>query len=277
LRSLILFFQRHHLFLIFLALEGTGVFLLLRNNYIQRITFAKVTSSVSGNIHEQIENWRDYINLREQNHRLQSENTKLYNMLQESFYIEDTSRIFYSDSTKKQQRYAYLPAKVKNKAVNRQFNYLTLNRGIKGGIAEEMAVTGPEGIVGIVFGVSEHFATVMPVINRNFRVSVKFKKNNHFGSLAWDGRSYRHATMNEISLHIPVSIGDTVVVSGYSDNFPEGITVGTVDRVEQKDGSFYTIDVLLATDFRKLHYVTVVDDLMKTEQTKLEQKTVESQ
>jgi cell shape-determining protein MreC len=49
--------------------------------------------------------------------------------------------------------------------------------------------------------------------------------------------------------------------------------VGIVDNVEQKDGSFYTIDVLLATDFRKLHYVTVVEDLMKTERRELEQQT----
>jgi cell shape-determining protein MreC len=134
-----------------------------------------------------------------------------------------------------------------------------------------MAVIGPEGIVGIVYSVSEHFATVMPMINRNFRLSVKFKKNNHFGSLSWDGRSYRHANLNEIGLHVPVANGDTLVVSGFSDSFPEGIPVGVVDKVEQKDGSFYTITVLLATDFRKLHYVSVVEDLMKTEKQYLEQ------
>ena len=271
MRSLIRFFQKHHMLFIFLILEGMAVFLLIQNNYIQRIAFVKATNVVSGSIYERISIWRDYLNLREQNQQLQDENTQLRNMLPESFYIPDTSRIFYSDSNK-HRRYAYLPAQVINNSVNKQFNFMTLDRGKNGMIAEGMAVVGSEGIVGIVYGVSEYFATVMSVINRDFKVSVKFKKNDFFGSLSWDGRSYRHATLSEIPLHAPVSVGDTLVVSGFSGSFPEGIPVGLVEKIEQKDGSFFTIDVLLATDFRKLHFVTVVEDLMKTEKQEIEQK-----
>ena len=139
-----------------------------------------------------------------------------------------------------------------------------------------MAVAGPEGIVGIVYGASDHFATVIPVINRNFRVSARFKKNGFYGSLSWDGHSYRHAILNEIPLHAPVERGDSLVVTGYSSSFPAGIPVGVVDRIEQKDGSFYTIGVQLCTDFRKLHYVTVIKDLMKAEREKLELQTAET-
>ena len=259
---------------LFLILEGIGSFMLFRNNYIQRIAFVKATNVVSGSIYEQISVWSDYLNLREQNNQLQNENAELRNMLQTAFYVTDSSRTFHNDSSK-QRRYAHLPAKVVNNTVNKQFNFITVDRGTNAGIAENMAVTGPEGIVGIVYGVSERFATIMPVINRNFRVSAKIKKNNHFGSLAWDGRSYRHATLSEISLHVPVEVGDTIVVSGYSGNFPEGIPIGTVDKIEQKDGSFYTIDVLLATNFRKLYYVTIIDDFMKKEQLNLEQKALD--
>ena len=257
---------------IFLVLEVIAVILLLQNNYIQRIAFVKATNVVSGSIYEQISSWRDYLHLREQNRQLQEENTELRSMLPEAFYSTNTSRVFLPDSNKHRQ-YAYLSAKVVNNTVNKQYNFITIDRGKNEGVAEGMAVIGPEGIVGIVYGVSDHFARVLSVINRNFRVSVKFRKNNYFGSLSWDGRSYRYATLSEISLHVPVSKGDTLVVSGFSGSFPEGIPVGVVDKVEQKDGSFYTIDVLLATDFRKLHFVTIVDDLMKTEKHNLEQQT----
>ena len=276
MRSLIRFFHKHHMLFLFLILEGIAGFMLLRNNYIQRIAFVKVTNVVSGSIYERIDNWRDYLHLREQNQQLLGENEKLRGMLPASFFVPDTSRTIYNDPNK-HRRYAYLPAKVINNTANKQFNFVTLDRGKDGGVAVDMAVIGPDGIVGIVYGVSEQFATVIPVINRNFRVSAKFKKNNYFGSLTWDGRSYRHATLNEVSLHVPVSKGDTLVVSGYSDSFPEGIPVGVVDNVEQKDGSFYTIGVLLATDFRKLHFVTVVEDLMKEEQQNIEQQTSDMQ
>jgi len=270
MRSLIRFFQKHHMLFVFLLLEGLAGFLLLQNNYIQRIAFVKATNVVSGSIYEQISNWRDYLHLREQNRQLINENAKLRSMLPDAFYAADTSRMYHTNNIR---QYAYLPAKVVNNTVNRQFNFIMLDRGKNEGVAEDMAVIGPEGIVGIVYGVSNHHAKVLSVINRDFRVSVKLKKNNYYGSLSWDGRSYRHATLNEISLHVPVAVGDTLVVSGFSGSFPEGIPVGVVSKVEQKDGSFYTIEVLLATDFRKLHYVTVVEDLMKTEKQNLEQQT----
>jgi len=257
---------------LFIILEGIAGFMLLQNNYIQRIAFVKATNVVSGNIYERISIWRDYLYLREHNRQLQDENIQLRNMFSESFYTTDSLRTFHTDSGKL-RRYACYPAKLINNSVNKQFNFVTLDRGKKGGIAEGMAVIGPEGIVGMVYGVSEHFATVMSVINRDFKVSAKFKKNNYFGSLSWNGRSYRHATLSEIPLHAPVSVGDTLVVSGFSGSFPEGIPVGVVDKIEQKDGSFFTIDVLLATDFRKLHFVTVVEDLMKAEIQELEQQT----
>ena len=259
---------------VFLVLEGLAGFLLLQNNYIQRIAFVKATNVISGSIYEKISDWRDYLHLREQNLQLLDENAKLRSMLPEAFYTADTSRIFYTDTNRLRQ-YAYLPAKVVYNTVNKQYNYLTLDRGRNAGVEENMAVIGLDGIVGIVYGVSDHYAKVLSVINRDFKVSVKLKKNNYQGSLSWDGRSERHATLNEILLHVPVSVGDTLVVSGFSGSFPEGITVGTVSRIEQKDGSFYTIEVLLATDFRKLHYVTVVEDLMKTEKQNLEQQTSE--
>ena len=273
MRSLIRFFQRHRILFFFILLEGIAVMILFQNNYIQRITFVKASNIVSGNIHEQISNWRDYLYLREQNRLLLNENAKLRNMLPEAISLTDTSRIFSADSVGKLIRYAYLPAKVIDNSVNKQYNLMMIDRGNDKGIDEGMAVIGPEGIVGIVSGVTEHFARVLPVINRNFRVSAKFKKNNYYGSLSWDGRSYRHATLNEIPLHVPVSKGDTIVVSGYSDSFPEGVPVGIVDNVNQKDGSFYTIEILLATDFRKLFFVTVVDDQMKKEKQYLENQT----
>jgi rod shape-determining protein MreC len=197
-------------------------------------------------------------------------------MLPETFHVTDTVRIVEADSLNFRQ-YAYYQAKVINNTVNKQYNFITLDKGRNEGIAADMAVIGPEGIVGIVYGVSDHFATVISAINRNFRVSAKFKKNNFYGSLTWDGLSYRHAVLNEVPLHVPVETGDSLVVSGYSDSFPEGVPVGVVEKIEQKDGSFYTIKVLLSTDFRKLYYVTVVDDLMKTERQSIEHQISEEQ
>ena len=272
MRSLIRFFQKHRMLFLFLTLEGIAIIMLFQRNYIQRIAFVKTTHQVSGYFYEKISHWRDYLYLREQNRQLLEENINLRSMLPTAFYMADTARIVFSDQGKLRQ-YAYLSAKVIDNTVHKQYNLMMLDRGKDEGIEEGMAVISSEGIVGVVHEVYNHFSSVLPVINRNFRVSAKFKKNNYFGSLSWDGRSYRFATLNEIPLHVPVFKGDTIVVSGFSNSFPEGIPVGIVNRVEQKDGSFYTIEVLLATDFRKLFFVTVVDDKMKKDKQYLNNQT----
>ncbi|MDR1866373.1 MAG: rod shape-determining protein MreC [Bacteroidales bacterium] len=271
MHTLFRFFQRHHVFFLFLILEGIAVTLLIRNNYIQRISFARATGIVSGTIYEQISEWSNYLHLREINRRLVEENAQLRNGSLHSFYRTDSVVRFVYD-TAGLRKYVHVPAKVVNSTVNKQYNFLTLNKGEAHNISKDMAVTGPDGIVGIISGVSGHFATVLPVINRNFRISTKFKKNNFYGALTWNGRSYRHAELNEIPLHVPVEVGDTLVVTGFSSSFPEGSPVGTVSHFDKKDGNFYAIEVLLFTDFRNLHHVSVVHDLMKEEQENLEQK-----
>ena len=67
-----------------------------------------------------------------------------------------------------------------------------------------------------------------------------------------------------------VVIGDTVVTSGYSSIFPEGILVGTVTDFSREEGSFQSIRIRLSVDFRKLTYVNIIGNLEQEEQLELE-------
>jgi hypothetical protein len=46
--------------------------------------------------------------------------------------------------------------------------------------------------------------------------------------------------------------------------------VGTVSDFEKIGGDFYKITILLATDFKKLHFVDIIGNMKKTEQLELE-------
>jgi len=133
-----------------------------------------------------------------------------------------------------------------------------------------MGVIGPQGIVGIVLESSDNYSTVIPVINRDFRLSVKISKNNFVGILSWEGMSHRVASLNEIPFHADVAIGDSIVTSGYSAVFPEGLFVGNVKEVEQQEGNFYIIRIQLGTDFQKLFHVNVINNFNREEQVELE-------
>ena len=56
-----------------------------------------------------------------------------------------------------------------------------------------------------------------------------------------------------------VNKGDTIVTSGLSPIFPEGIPVGIVENSTLEEGaSYYTISVRLSTNFKRIKYVEVV-------------------
>lgn len=158
-------------------------------------------------------------------------------------------------------RYRFIPAEVINNSVSRQNNFITLNKGRKDGVKPEMGIVGPTGIVGIITKVSDHYSTGPTVLNRRWRVSAKIKGSNYFGSLVWDGLSSRTAQLNEIPYHVELAAGDTIITSGYSSVFPEGIMIGQIKRFDIGSGdNFYEIDVRLSTNFNTLTYVEVVQD-----------------
>jgi rod shape-determining protein MreC len=181
------------------------------------------------------------------------------------------SPLFFSVSdTILQQHYVYTGAEIVNNSTNRQKNFFTLSKGKKQGLDIDMAVASPDGVAGIIISSSDNFSIAMSLLNLDFRLSARMKSNGYFGSLTWDGRNYRYAMLNEIPQHVIVNKGDTVETTGYSAIFPKGILVGVVNDFEKEGGDFYKIRVLLATDFKKLNYVSVISNLRKTEEKELE-------
>jgi rod shape-determining protein MreC len=162
-----------------------------------------------------------------------------------------------------------VPAQVSGISVNKQYNRIILDKGRWDGLEPDMAVIAPEGVVGMITDVSEHFSLVMPVINRQFSLSVKIAKNHYFGALAWEGLSQTQASLNEIPNHVNVQTGDTIITSGFSLIFPEGIPVGEVVQVNEAEGNFHQIRLNLFVDFRRLTSVYVVNNEMYEEQIDL--------
>jgi rod shape-determining protein MreC len=269
MRNLLRLIVRYHFFFLFLLLEVISVLIVVQNNSFQRARFIGITRTVEGFFLETFGGIREYLILRQTNRDLQMENTLLRNQLdglnRKMQALEGTR----SDSVPRRQ-FSYIPAQVINSSTNKQFNFITLNKGRHHGIEPEMAVISPRGVVGVVYAVSGNFSTVIPMINRDFRLSAKIKRNGYFGSLSWSGSGHGTAILEEIPYHVELHPGDTVVTSGYSAIFPEGIMVGTVRDFEAVEGNFYTITVDIAVDYKKLSHVYVIRNLLREEQLELE-------
>jgi rod shape-determining protein MreC len=246
MRNLFLLLWRNNFTLLFLFLWSVCFTLVYRNNNFQQATTFNSASRVSGAILESVNSVKEYIFLKENNERLARENARLKGMVLDARYDSDTVRTLVND-TVFQQQYAYIAAKVVNNSINRRNNYLTLNRGRMHGVKKDMGVIAPTGVVGIVKDVSDHYCTVMSVLHKNTSISTRFKKNNYFGSLVWNGGDNSEATLREVAKHVKFEKGDTLVTTVYSLVFPEGVMVGTVKDFEIRAGdNFYTITVKLS-------------------------------
>ena len=274
MRSLINFLLRIHFFLLFILIEVFSIVLLLNNNNFHRAKFVNFARELSGTLYQKSSNFKQYLSLVEENERLAEENNRLLNII-ESTYKSDEFFFRSVNDTIYNQRYKYTSADIVNNSVNKKHNFITLDKGSLLGIRPEMAVVADGSIVGIVKGVSKNYSTVISLLNLDFKVSAKIKKNEYFGSLSWDGQGYETALLKEIPLHADIQIGDTIVTSGFSSIFPEGIMIGYVKSFEEKGGSFYEIKVKLSTDFKNLSKVNIVGNLLQKEELELEEQTIE--
>ncbi len=270
MRNLFKFIIRYHVTVLFIILESISFSITIQNNFYQRSSFLNSTAEISGNIYRVYSSVIEYFNIIHENDKLALENTALRKLLK-SNYIDYNPKIQHTNDLLYKQKYDYINAKVINNSVFRQANYITLNKGKHQGIKPDMGVINSQGIVGIIKDVSPNFSIVIPAININAHISAKIKKSDYFGTLSWNGLDYRYALLNEIPFHIKIAKGDTVVTSGYSSIFPEGIMIGVIKNFNFNEGNdFYNIDVTLSTDFMNLNHVNVICNLLKDEQKELE-------
>jgi rod shape-determining protein MreC len=269
MRNLLNFLLKYNNIFVFLILEGIALYLLTNGNTYHNSRMVKGMQGVTKGLEERINNVRSYLNLREINSSLASENSVLKNRIEQLAGKENLNFVSVTDSLFR-QKYQYTSARVIKNSVNRQKNYFTLDKGTRQGIRKDMAVTNGRDAVGAIVGCSENFSVAISLLNLDFRLSARIRSNGYFGSLSWDGRNYRHAVLNEIPQHITVNIGDTIETTGYSAIFPEDIGIGTVSDLKKSGSDFYIITIELFADFKKLQYVNVIGNLRRTELLELE-------
>lgn len=254
MQSLLRILARYSNFLVFIALEVAAFMLLSWNNVYPRSSMMSTANDVIAWQHEQLSEMKGYFSLRAQNEQLAAENAALRN------------QISAMDSAKTGEDIHYMPAKVVQMTTDQLHNYLTINRGSNDGIQPRQGVRNEEGVVGIVRTVGRNYSVVLPIINTHTNLSCRFAKNDYFGTLQWDGNDSRYALLADVAAHMVVNKGDTIITSGLSPVFPEGIPVGIVENSVLKEGdSYYTIRVRLNTNFKRLKYVEVVQNGAQTQ------------
>lgn len=274
MRSLFRFLLRNHFLMLFLALEAISMTLMVSFNDYQRVTFFNSSNNLFGSVYGRFSTMDDYFSLGRTNARLANENASLRKQLQYRIKNQENYPVNRPD-TVDAPAYVFTSAKVISNSVNKQFNYITLNKGSRHGIKPDMGIINADGVVGVITNVSPNYSTGLSLLNKRLLIPAKITKNNYFGSLVWDGDHYNTADLKEIPFHVIVNVGDTVVSSGYSNIFPDGIMIGKIIKYDAINGTnFYDIKVELSTNFKTLKYVEVVHNTKRAELIKLESNNI---
>jgi len=233
-------------------------------------------NEVTGRVNSQYNKIEYYLQLRKTNDSLVKANEKLYNKLKIDFDLPDTVSKTVIDSIKVDslvqfRKYNYLEAKVVYNSFAQPNNFIELGRGATGHIKKDMGVVDPNNsVVGIVTDVSNGYAVVMSLLNKDSRISAKLKRNGDVGTVTWDGKEPNRLDLIEIRKSAKVNKGDTVFTSGYTTAFPYGLMIGTVDEViPDKSSNNYFIKLRSSANFYGLQYAYAIDNLEKEEINKL--------
>lgn len=223
---------------------------------------------ISGNVYGWSAHLSSYFGLRQENRKLVEENQRLrlalLNAPGDSIPALDPSLI----------QFQVTSARLIKNSIASPRNYLTIDKGEKQGVRQDMGVVTTGGILGIVENVSKNYATVQSVLNTKSNINAKIKNSQHFGSLIWNARDYTTVQLIDIPRLVSLVVGDTIVTGGMSSIFPENIPIGTIKKYELNPSrTFYNIEVALFNDMGNIRNVYLIGNRDLEEIRTLEERT----
>lgn len=282
MKNLIAFLAKYHHWFLFVLLEVASGVLLFQYNSYQSSAWFTSANYVVGKVYQADAAIRAFFSLTRVNEELTLRN----------FYLErqvEQLRRLYGDMTQdttvleRQEleflsRYKLIPAKVVSNSLDKRENLITIDKGRADGVQTDMGVACGNGIVGVVYLVSDHYSVIIPVLNvSSSRISCSIRGRGYFGYLRWYGGDPAIAYVEDIPRHAKFKRGDWIETSGYSSIFPPGVLVGKVGTIyNSPDGLSYRLKVHLTTDFGRLRDVCVISDKGIAERSRLMEQAKDS-
>lgn len=256
----------------FILLEVAALALLHATSTLQNIWITRTSHRTMAFLWGSGETIRSQFQLDRLNRDLQAENARLQERLRAYERSEAGQEELEHMAVRESDGYRYTPATVVKMSRNRTRNYIILNKGSEDGIRPQSGIISDRGVVGVVEAVDKHYSYGLTLMNPEMSVGARLGRTDIVAPLSWDGHGTGRAVVRNLPPHYAVEPGDTVRTSGYSTIFPAGVPIGVTGGSRLVDGSTRQVEVTLFQDFATLRYVTVVENLERTEILSLEQK-----
>jgi rod shape-determining protein MreC len=137
------------------------------------------------------------------------------------------------------------------------FKSVTVDKGERDGVRKGMAVISPAGVIGQILKIAPHYATVLLITDYNSAVDSIVERTR--AKAIVEGKGENRCQLKYLLRTEEVAVGDAVVTSGLGGNFPKGLMVGEVKKVDKKGhGVFQYAELVPSVDMTRLEEVLII-------------------
>jgi len=139
------------------------------------------------------------------------------------------------------------------------FKSVTINKGERDRVRKGMAVISPEGVIGQILKTAPHYSVVLLITDYNSAIDCLVQRTR--GKAIVEGRGENRCQLKYLLRTEDVIVGDVVLTSGLAGNFPKGLMVGEIRKVEKEGhGIFQDAELVPCVDLTKLEEVFVITE-----------------
>jgi rod shape-determining protein MreC len=223
-------------------------------------SMAEVQRVATGGIGEARGFWQSYVNLRQtgrENEALKQRVSQLEVALQRERALAEQTRVLQAMlDLKTETPFATTPAMVIASGASPEFRTMTLDKGSSQGLATDMAVLAPAGVVGRVILPTPRAAKVQLIIDRNAAAAGLVERSRAQGVVVGTGTDQMR--FEYVPGTADLKTGDRVVTSGMDGIYPKGFVIGQIESIQRTAGEFSTVLIRPAVNLSSLETVLVV-------------------
>ncbi len=158
-------------------------------------------------------------------------------------------------------QYVLRAAEVRGRVIgyepNNFMSVLIVDIGRRDGVRKGMPVVTERGLVGHIHTVGANWAKVLLIVDPSSSVAALVQSSRAPGLVS--GRLGKDLVMDYVPQEDAVSVGDVILTSGMSGNYPKELLIGQVLEVEQRDiDPFQRAVIRPSVNFERLETVLVI-------------------
>jgi rod shape-determining protein MreC len=223
-------------------------------------TFAEVQRGATSAIATVRDNWTNYVALRDvraENAKLKDEMAALQIGLQQERALAQQTRTLQSLlDLKSAVQLKTTAASVIAGGASPEFRTMTIDKGTGDGLASDMAVLSPAGVVGRIVMPVQRASKVQLLIDRDAAAGAIVERSRAQGVVIGTGTD--RFRLDHVAGTADIQMGDRVVTSGIEGIYPKGFLIGQIESVERKGAEFSSVVVRPAVQFSDLETVLVI-------------------